>query len=152
MPSPSPSIQKPQATPVKPLAGIGSKIPSQPRPAAPTGLNRPQTSNTTPAPSLPAGSPSFSKPRSAAIYAKLCSNSVDEQRSGMKDIAFVMGQDQMILIEKAISLEDESIRIAAVKLLSRRRTPDAKEILSRLTGDSNETIASMAKKSLMLMK
>ena len=83
---------------------------------------------------------------------KLCSPSVDEQRSGMKDVAFVMGQDQMILIEKAISLNDESIRIAAVKILSRRRTPDVKEILSRLTGDSNETIASMAKKSLMLMK
>ena len=89
---------------------------------------------------------------STAIYARLCSPSVDEQRSGMKDVAFVMGQDQMILIEKAISLEDESIRIAAVKILSRRRTPDVKEILSRLTGDSNDTIASMAKKSLMLMK
>ena len=141
-----PSVQKP---PVKPVA---NPIAGPSRPVAAPSIPRPQTSSAPAAPSLPAGSPNFSKPRSAAIYAKLCSPSVDEQRSGMKDVAFVMGQDQMILIEKAISLNDESIRIAAVKILSRRRTPDVKEILSRLTGDSNETIASMAKKSLMLMK
>ena len=163
-PSQTPGFQKPQVTVTKPLSGSLSGITGQTRPSVPmgsarplrpvaaTGMPRPQTSNPPAAPSLPAGSPTFSKPRSAAIYSKLCSTSVEEQRSGMKDIAFVMGNDQMILLEKAISLEDESIRIAAVKILSRRRTPDVKAILSRLTGDSNETIASMAKKSLMLMK
>jgi hypothetical protein len=124
-------------------------VPNIQRPVAPV---RPSPASNAPMPSLPEGSPTFDKPRSAAIYAKLCSSSVDEQRNGMKDIAFVMGQDQMILIGKALSLEDESIRIAAVKLLSRKRTPDAKEMLTRLAGDSNETISSMAKKSLMLMK
>ena len=171
-PSPSPSASPLPSMPSlgsvpKPMVNSASGIAGHPRPSAPVGMprphltntpsasvgiSRPKTANPPTAPSLPAGSPTFSKPRSAAIYAKLCSPSVDEQRSGMKDVAFVMGQDQMILIEKAISLEDESIRIAAVKILSRRRTPDVKEILSRLTGDSNDTIASMAKKSLMLMK
>ena len=164
--SPLPSMPSLGSVP-KPMVNSASGIAGHPRPSAPVGMprphltntpsasvgiSRPKTANPPTAPSLPAGSPTFSKPRSAAIYAKLCSPSVDEQRSGMKDVAFVMGQDQMILIEKAISLEDESIRIAAVKILSRRRTPDVKEILSRLTGDSNDTIASMAKKSLMLMK
>ena len=70
----------------------------------------------------------------------------------MKDVAFVMGQDQMYLLAKAIKLEDESIRIIAVRLLSRKRTPDAKEMLVVLSQDSNDTVSSLAKKALMLMK
>ena len=147
-----PSMPKaPLTPPVRPNVGVPPRpaVPNIQRPVAPV---RPSPASNAPMPSLPEGSPTFDKPRSAAIYAKLCSSSVDEQRNGMKDIAFVMGQDQMILIGKALSLEDESIRIAAVKLLSRKRTSDAKEMLTRLAGDSNETISSMAKKSLMLMK
>lgn len=95
--------------------------------------------------------PAFAKPRSAEIYAKLCSSSLDEQKLGMKDIAFVMGDDQMILLKKAVSLQDESIRIAAVKLISRKRTKEAREMLKRLSLDTNETISSLAKKTLMIL-
>jgi HEAT repeat protein len=63
-----------------------------------------------------------------------------------------MGDDQMILIKRAAELPDESIRIAAVKLLSRKKTPDALELLQKLTTDSNETVRSLAEKALQLQK
>ncbi|MBP5468073.1 MAG: HEAT repeat domain-containing protein, partial [Candidatus Riflebacteria bacterium] len=164
--NPNPNaLPKPPVSPTMPSLGnvqtnaprpVSSPIP--PRPASPitplkplSQLRHPQQS-VQPTPNLPPGSPSFEKPRSAAIYAKLCSSSVDEQRNGMKDVAFVMGQDQMYLLAKAIKLEDESIRIIAVRLLSRKRTPDAKEMLVVLSQDSNDTVSSLAKKALMLMK
>jgi len=96
--------------------------------------------------------PDFAKPRSAELYAKLCSDSVEEQRVGSRDIAFILGDDQMILLNKAVSLADESIRINAVKILSRKKTPDAKALLEKLTSDSNETVRSMAEKALVMMK
>ncbi|KAF1082195.1 MAG: hypothetical protein GQF41_1835 [Candidatus Rifleibacterium amylolyticum] len=102
-------------------------------------------------PSIP-GMPDFAKPRSAELYAKLCSDSVEEQRIGSRDIAFILGDDQMILLNKAVSLADESIRINAVKILSRKKTPDAKALLEKLTSDSNETVRSMAEKALVMMK
>ncbi len=105
-----------------------------------------------PPPASIPGMPAFAKPRSAEIYAKLCSASVDDQRAGARDLAFVMGDDQMILINKAAELADESCRIAAVKLLSRKRTPDALELLQRLTTDQNETVRSLADKALQLQK
>ncbi len=145
----------PTATPTINRNPVMGNRPAGPKPLPPVRpvmpVRRPQQ-NTVVAPTLPPGSPNFEKPRSAAIYAKLCSSSVDEQRSGMKDVAFVMGQDQMILLAKAIKLEDESIRITAVKLLSRKRTPDAKEMLVVLSQDTNETVSSLAKKALMIMR
>jgi len=63
-----------------------------------------------------------------------------------------MGDDQMLLINKAAELADESCRIAAVKLLSRKRTPDALQLLQRLTTDPNETVRSLAEKALQLQK
>jgi len=96
--------------------------------------------------------PSFAKPRSAEIFTRLCSGDVNEQRIGARDIAFVMGEDQNILLAKAICLADESIRIAAVKILSRKKTAEAKEMLQKLSADSNETVRSMAEKALQLLK
>ena len=96
--------------------------------------------------------PNFSKPRSADLYVKLCSDNVEEQRAGSRDIAFILGDDQMILLNKAVLLADESIRINAVKILSRKKTPDAKALLEKLTSDPNETVRSMAEKALVMMK
>lgn len=101
---------------------------------------------------LPAGSPVFAKPRSAEIYARLTSADVNEQRAGARDIAFVMGDDQMILLARAVALADESIRIAALKLLSRKKTPEVRDILQNLTSDPNETVRSLAEKALLLLK
>ena len=147
-----PTAPKP---PVPPNPVIGNRPVAAPKPLTPPRpvmpVRRPPTA-TVAAPNLPPGSPNFEKPRSAAIYLKLCSDSVDEQRNGMKDVAFVMGQDQMALLAKAIKLSDESIRITAVKLLSRKRTPDAKEMLVVLSQDTNETVSSLAKKALMIMR
>lgn len=98
------------------------------------------------------GEPVFAKPRSLEIYGRLSSADVNEQRSGARDIAFVMGDDQMILLAKAVSLSDESIRIAAVKVLSRKKTPEVRDILQKLLADANETVRSMAEKALLLLK
>ncbi|MDD2997824.1 MAG: HEAT repeat domain-containing protein [Candidatus Riflebacteria bacterium] len=126
----------------------------------PKAVSIPVVAKTSPLPSKQAatpsvkipGAPEFSKPRSAEIYARLCSANLEEQRIGARDIAFVMGDDQMILIEKALSLADESIRIAAVKVLSRKRTPEVKAILQKLSLDENETVRSLAEKTLLILK
>jgi HEAT repeat protein len=96
--------------------------------------------------------PGFAKQRSEDLYIKLCSANVEEQRAGSRDIAFILGDDQMILLTKAVSLADESIRINAVKILSRKKTPEAKALLEKLTSDQNETVRSMAEKALVMMK
>lgn len=153
MPKPLPptpaAVPKPQAQPAAKIV-----IPDRRMPSTVTPPPRPAT--VSPAPARPAinipGMPAFAKPRSAEIYARLASANVEEQRTGARDIAFVMGDDQMLLIAKAAMLEDESIRIAAVKLLSRKKTPDAIELLQKLTCDSNETVKSLAEKALQLQK
>lgn len=162
-PLPPLSNNRPQSSGLPPLSGLSNQ--ARPTvPPRPAGMNTPlppirsqmnsgtvstptQTSN-----NLPPGTPSFEKPRSAEIYAKLCSPSMEVQRNGMRDVVFVMGQDQMVLLTKAVTLEDEGIRIAAVKLLARRKTPESKAMLSQLSLDSNETVSSLAKKALMLLK
>lgn len=114
--------------------------------------------NQKPLPAVPLQSKStatavkFADPRAAAAYAKLCSPSVDEQRQGIKETIFIPGADHMILLAKAITLADFSIRLASVKLLSRQRSLQAKEMLKRLSNDSNETVASLAKKVLTLFQ
>ncbi len=142
-----PAIQtKPLNIPDRRLPSAGVPSAGVQKPAVPA---RPVSSP--PSAGVP-GMPAFSKPRSAEIYAKLCSASVDDQRAGARDLAFVMGDDQTILINKAAELADESCRIAAVKLLSRKKTPDALQLLQRLTTDPNETVRSLAEKALQLQK
>lgn len=148
MTSLSPTAPSSTAAQSKPLNIPDRRLPSAgiQKPAVPA---RPVSS---PPPANVPGMPAFSKPRSAEIYAKLCSASVDDQRAGARDLAFVMGDDQTILINKAAELADESCRIAAVKLLSRKKTPDALQLLQRLTTDPNETVRSLAEKALQLQK
>ncbi len=170
-PQPKPVVRAPAQKPVQPLSPSPAapvpmtplpaaqavpkiNIPDRRLPSAAAPLSRPVSAppqEKKPVVSVP-GMPAFSRPRSAEIYARLVSGNVDEQRAGARDIAFVMGDDQMLLIAKAATLEDESIRIAAVKLLSRKKTPDAIELLQKLTGDSNETVKSLAEKALQLQK
>lgn len=148
--SPAPSSSAMQS---KPLNIPDRRLPMAGTPSA--GIQKPSVParpvSSPPPVSIP-GMPAFAKPRSAEIYAKLCSDSIDDQRAGARDLAFVMGDDQTILINKAAELADESCRIAAVKLLSRKKTPDALQLLQRLTTDPNETVRSLAEKALQLQK
>ncbi|MBU1107638.1 MAG: HEAT repeat domain-containing protein [Candidatus Riflebacteria bacterium] len=138
---PQPAWSEPPVQPavraeiVKPIAPALPEIPQAPRPR----------------PSIP-GMPDFAKSRAADMYVKLCSDNVDEQRAGSRDIAFILGEDQMLLLKKAVTMSDESIRINAVKILSRKKTPDAKALLEQLTSDHNETVRSLAEKALVMLK
>lgn len=156
--SPMPQMPaSPSSAPAQPTVPRAINIPDRRLPSS--GFSappaRPVSSGTSagaPPVAMVPGMPVFSKPRSAEIYSRLASPDLEQQRAGARDIAFVMGDDQMILLAKAATLEDESIRIAAVKLLSRKKTPDAIDLLQKLTNDSNETVKSLADKALQLQK
>lgn len=157
----TPPVQPPAASPVHTVSAVPPAVarPASPTPSAPPVSSVPVRPVMPPSqppaavpPSSQAGQPAFAKPRSAEIYARLCSADVNEQRAGARDIAFVMGDDQNILLAKAIVLADESIRIGAVKILSRKKTSEAKDMLQKLSGDTNETVRSMAEKALQLLK
>jgi HEAT repeat protein len=63
-----------------------------------------------------------------------------------------MGKDQMILVEKAFNHQDDHVRLAAAKILSRKRTPEAKELLQRMVNDSNDLVRSLVNKSMLISK
>ncbi len=67
-------------------------------------------------------------------------------------MAFVMGDDQTILVETAYQHQSEQLRLAAVKILSRKRTPEARAILEQMAGDANELVRSLVEKTLLLNK
>lgn len=151
--------------PAKPVPAPAAVAPIMPaKPTAPVMPASPVAAVSTPvAPSVmpavpkasvaaPAAMPKFSNPKAASAYAKLCSASVDEQRIGIKETIFITGEDHLVLLGKAMTLADISIRIATVKLLSRNNTPQGKDMLLKLSNDSNETVASLAKKTLMILK
>ena len=96
--------------------------------------------------------PTFQKPRSAEIYAKLCSNNVADHLAAMKDVAFIVGDDQTLLLAKAIESPDENVRLNAAKLLSRKKGPVIVELLRRLGADSHGTVSSFAQKALTMIK
>ena len=101
---------------------------------------------------MPPGAPAFQKPRSGEIYAKLCSNDMTLILSGMKDLPFIAGDDQNILLAKAIEIPDDSVRLAAAKVVSRKRGPAALEMMKMLAADSSEIVRTFAEKALTLMK
>lgn len=96
--------------------------------------------------------PNFQKPRSAEIYAKLISNDIDLIESALKDIPFVMGDDQLVLLEIASSISYDNARLTAAKLLSRKKGPKPLEIIKKLVNDPNPIISSLAQKALTIMK
>jgi HEAT repeat protein len=101
---------------------------------------------------LPPGAPSFAKPRSAEVYARIISNRPEDWQVAARDMAFVMGDDQTILVETAYQHQSEQLRLAAVKILSRKRTPEARAILEQMAGDANELVRSLVEKTLLLNK
>lgn len=148
-----PVSPKPPAAPIPPAAPVQPAWPDKTvavPPAKETALPELPPAPP-PRPSLP-GMPNFAKSRAADLYVKLCSDNVDEQRAGSRDIAFILGEDQVLLLNKAVTMADESIRINAVKILSRKKTPDAKALLEKLTSDHNETVRSLAEKALVMLK
>ena len=63
-----------------------------------------------------------------------------------------MGKDQMILVEKSFNHPDDHVRLAAAKILSRKRTPEAKELLKRMVDDKNDLVRSLVNKSILITK
>ena len=96
--------------------------------------------------------PSFQKPRSAELYAKLCSTDPADHLVAMKDVAFIMGDDQMLLLVKALESPDENVRLTVAKLLSRKKGPAVVELLRRLGNDPHTTVKSFAQKALTMIK
>ena len=143
-------IAQEPAAPVAPAKPVSASMPVKPvatsQPVSPTISSSPKAS------AVIVTSPTFANPKAAAAYAKLCSPSIDEQRMGIKETIFITGPEQLTLLGKAMTLADFNIRIATVKLLSRNNTPQGKEMLMKLSNDSNETVASLAKKVLMILK
>ncbi|NLI78297.1 MAG: hypothetical protein GX442_17910 [Candidatus Riflebacteria bacterium] len=144
------------------LPGIGSAVA---RPATPHAAAPPQPLRAVPlsAPSAaarPAASGAtvsadgirFAKPRSAEVYARLCSDSPDDHQAAMKDLPFIMGDDQMILLTKAATNPDDGIRLAVAKLVSRKRGPQAIALMQTLAGDPSPLVTSFAQKALTMMK
>ena len=150
VPSPMPSVLPSAPT----FPSINPTSPSIPRAPIPQNLvsDAPNTLNTVvsnveqPNNELSG----FEKPRSAEIFKRLCSNDLSEMNSAVRDIAFVMGKDQMILIKKALTIGDEGIKIAAIRILSRKRTPEARDLLVKYVSDPNEIIRSLVEKTLSL--
>jgi hypothetical protein len=102
--------------------------------------------------SVDASSINFSKPRSAEIYQKLCSTNPADWEKAVKDLPFILGDDQMILLEKAIQSTSDAVRLAAVKILSRKRNPGVRELLEKVKDDSCQPISSLVQKALLLHK
>jgi HEAT repeat protein len=137
-------IKMPSAPPQAAVQPVAAPTP----PAPPQAPVQPVAAPTPPAD----GAPVFARPRSAEIYAKLCSENVEDWRSAARDIAFVMGDDQMILVQKAYNHKDENVRLSAAKILSRKRTPEAKAILQQMANDPNEIVRSLVEKTLLITK
>ena len=161
VPSPIPSVLPsapsvpssiPSVTPTFP--SVIPTSPSIPRASIPQNLvsGAPNTLNTGASNINPPNNElsGFEKPRSAEIFKRLSSNDLSEMNSAVRDIAFVMGKDQMILIQKALTIGDEGIKIAAIRILSRKRTPEARDLLIKYISDPNEIIRSLVEKTLSL--
>ncbi|MBF0543429.1 MAG: HEAT repeat domain-containing protein [Candidatus Riflebacteria bacterium] len=98
------------------------------------------------------GGPVFQKPRSSEVYSKLNSDNPAERQRAAQDMALIFGDDQITLLTFASQSTDETLRLAAAKLLSRKRGPKIAELLRNLADDSNQLVSSMAQKALTMIK
>ncbi len=151
-PVPPVASSMPAVSPVPPVSA--HVMPSRPAPIqSPAAPARPVAPPPSSAPvHLPPGSPVFAKPRSAEIYGRMVSNNPEDWQIAARDIAFVLGEDQNILLNFAYQHQDEHIRLAAAKILSRRRTPEARAVLEQMARDPNELVSSLVKKTLLINK
>ncbi|GAB4281785.1 MAG: hypothetical protein Kow0029_27020 [Candidatus Rifleibacteriota bacterium] len=147
--SPQPAQPVVPQQPVPPVQPVASPQPAQP--VASVAQQRPETHSQATV-SLPPGSPVFAKPRSAEVYSRLLSDKIEDWRIAARDMAFVMGDDQMIIVKKAYNHSDENVRLSAAKILSRKRTPEAKALLQQMAQDPNELIRSLVEKALQILK
>jgi len=122
-------------------------LPVQSLPPAPPS-HMPASSSSMP----PVGGIKFQKPRSADIYSKLCSANPEDNQAAIRDLPFILGDDQNILLAKAFENSDDSIRLAAAKILSRKRGPAACEFMRKLAADPSPLVSSFAQKALSIMK
>lgn len=70
----------------------------------------------------------------------------------MKDLPFILGDDQMLLLQIAVTHENENVRLNAAKILSRKKGPPVVALLQTLAADSNSLVSSVASKALTLLK
>jgi HEAT repeat protein len=80
------------------------------------------------------------------------SSNPEDWQVAARDIAFVMGDDQTILLNAAYNHQDEHIRLSAAKILSRKRTPEARAVLEQMASDPNELVRSLVEKTLLINK
>ncbi len=125
-PAASPVVEKPAAKPVP--AGM-------PEPVVP----------------LPPGV-KFQKTRSIHVYNGLMSGTDEDAAQAIRDLPFIMGDDQNILIYFAAQHANDGVRLAAAKLLARKRGPHAVELMKVLIDDPSELVSSFAAKALTILK
>lgn len=94
----------------------------------------------------------FQKARSVHVYNGLMSGSDENAAKAIKDLPFIMGDDQNILIYFAAQHANDGVRLAAAKLLARKRGPHAVELMKVLIDDPSELVSSFAAKALTILK
>lgn len=140
----------PEAPPVVPSAQPPIEAPDRTRPEkpvpAPSSIALP-----TPIVPLPPGV-KFQKARSVHVYNGLMSGSDEGAAKAIKDLPFIMGDDQNILIYFAAQHANDGVRLAAAKLLARKRGPHAVALMKVLIDDPSELVSSFAAKALTILK
>lgn len=63
-----------------------------------------------------------------------------------------MGEDQNILIAKAMENANDAVRLTAAKVLSRKRGPVFVEMMKALAADPSPLVREFAAKALTMMK
>lgn len=86
------------------------------------------------------------------MYLKLTSGSPADLDAAMKDLPFILGDDQMTLLQVAVAHDNENVRLNAAKILSRKKGPAVVNLLQILAGDTNTLVSSIAAKALTLLK
>ncbi|HOY66883.1 MAG TPA: HEAT repeat domain-containing protein [Candidatus Ozemobacteraceae bacterium] len=159
---PAPELPLPELEDVPPaVAGKPAHVHEAPSDEAPA--RSPQPSATAPAaprPSATAAEPvvplppgvKFQKPRSIQVYNRLMSGDDGEAAKAIADMPFIVGDDQNILIYFAAQHANDGVRLAAAKLLARKRGPHAVELMKVLLDDPCELVSSFAAKALTILK
>jgi len=114
-------------------------------------VSKPPASPLIPIVPLPEGV-TFQKPRSVAVYNRIMTGNDEDATQAMKDMPFIMGDDQNILIYFAAQHANDGIRLVAAKLLARKRGPHAVELMKVLLDDPSELVSSFAAKALTILK
>ena len=141
-PSEEVPVERPVAVVEPPAApAVAEKPPAKPKLA---GMPEPVVP-------LPPGV-KFQKARSVHVYNGLMSGADEDAAQAIRDLPFIMGDDQNILIYFAAQHANDGVRLAAAKLLARKRGPHAVELMKVLIDDPSELVSSFAAKALTILK